>query len=241
MAPGLFPGLPPVPPPAYLGDKAASLDGVDELLTGPSQTLSTSAGFGVTMWARRNDGSGTEFLFHLRNSSTKALAIYTTALKITATFASTSTIGGETTSNVLTAGQWAHIAVSVDKPSNHRIRLWVDGVLVQTWTGTLTDTSFASTFTVGRQFSPASLYLNGCVADLGIWDVSLTDANVENMWNGGVRGDPEALSGLTARALWPFQSTDSMVGTSGSIEDIKGGAPLVPTNTESGDLVAGPA
>ncbi len=231
----------PGAPAAYSGDRACSLDGVDELLVGPSLTLSTSAGFGVSMWAKRNDSSGSEFFFHLRNSSSKALSIYSTALKITTTFASTTTIGGETTGNVLTAGQWAHIAVSVDKPSNHRLRLWVDGVLVQTWTGTLTDTSFASTFTVGRQFSPASIYLNGGVCDLAVWDASLTDANVEDMHNGGVRGDPEGLSGLTARALWAFRASDDMTGTTGSIADLKGGSPLVPTNTESGDLVVGPS
>lgn len=224
----------------YAGTKAGALDGVDEVLVGPSQTFSTSAGFGVSFWVKRNDGSGTEYLFHHRNSSSKYLVVYSTALKITATFASTASIGGETTGNVLTAGQWAHIAVSVDKPSTHRIRLWVDGVLVQTWTGSVTDTSFASTFTLGRQFTPATLYLNGRICDVAIWDTSLTDANVEDMYNGGVRGDPEALSGLTARALWAFQSTDDMTGTTGSIADIKGGSPLVPYNTESGDLVDGP-
>lgn len=226
-------------PAAYVGTKAGQTDGVDEVMTGPSKTLSTT-GFTVTFIAKRNDGSGAEFLFHHRQTSSKYLAIYADALKLVTTFANGASIGGTTASNVLTAGQWAWIAVAFDKPSTHRLRVWVNGTLVATYTGTVTDGSNTSTFTLARQFTPASIFLNGAICEVGIWSDVWSDADNVAWYNSGVRDDPEALTGKTATALWPFQSTDSMVGTSGSIADIKGGAAIVPTNTEAGDLVAGP-
>lgn len=223
----------------YAGTKAGALDGVDEYMLGPSKTLATS-GFTVSFIAKRNDSSGAEFLFHHRQSSSKYLSIYANALKLNTTFANGASIGGETGANVLTAGAWAWIAVAVDTPSNNRLRVWVDGVLVATYTGTVTGGSNTSTFTLGRQFTPASIYLNGAMCDVAIWGSAWSDTDAANWYNGGVRGDPEALTGLTAQALWAFQSTDNMTGTSGSIADLKGGAAVVPYNTESGDLVAGP-
>lgn len=222
--------------PPYVGTKAGQTDGVDEYLTGPSQSLNAATGFSYSFWGKRNDAVGTEYVWQVRQTGTIQFHVQWLA---GGTFNVTYTGAGGTTSSGVTIGDWAQITISVDKPADKRVRVWINGTLALTSTGATGSDTVAAAINVGRA-STGSNYLNGLVCDIARWSTVLEEADAVALYNSGVRGDPEVLTGKTAAALWAFTATDNMTGTSGSIADLKGGTALTPFNTESGDLVAGP-
>lgn len=227
---------------SYVGNRAASLDGVDEYLVGPSQTINTTA-VAVSCWFLADNTTGEKVLCHHRLGGTQYFSLYLNGATVNSDARRTSSVFTATTAAVVTAGQWHHAVACLDDAGGGtgRLRVWVDGVLEATRTGAIAHGSITGGVAYGRVQQSFLWYLNGKIADIFWWDVSLSDADVAAMWNGGSRCDPEAASGLTAARGFPFAATDDMTGTTGSVADIKGGSPLVPTNTESGDLVAGPA
>ena len=226
------------PPPPYVGTKAASLDGVDEYLTGPAQSLNSATGFSYSFWFLRNDSVGTEQLLHIRQSASVYLTIQ--ALATGTLSAVWQGFTGGTTSGGFTVGVWCQVVVTVDRPANNRVRVWVNGSLVRDDSVSASGgTTVSPTLNVARAATGGS-YLNGKICDIARWSTPLDGTDATNLYNSGVRGNPEVLTGKTAAALWAFQATDNMTGTSGSIADLKGGTALTPFNTESGDLVAGP-
>lgn len=225
--------------PPYVGTKAAQLDGVDEYLTATVATTQNS-GFAASCWVKRNDASGSEAVCQKRDNASNLwqLTISATGV-VTATWTLSANISAATSAGTYTTGTWAHIVMCCDTDSgSQRVRIWVNGTLAATATGTLTLGSNNGILWLGRLSSGS--YLNGLLCDWFLWNVSLTNADVTAMYNGGTRGDPEALSGLTAIAAFPWQSTDSMTGTTGFVDNLKSAANATPFNTESGDLVDGP-
>lgn len=225
-------------PPA--GTKAGQLDGVNDYLDGPVTTVDPATGYGFSGWAQLAKVTGDQVIVHVRQSSSIQTAIYVTADKVTAYVQRTAMIQA-TSASLLTVGTWFHFAFSVDVYSgSNRVRVWLNGTLVATATGTLAAGTISGGSGIGRVDNAATWFLYGKLSDLVWWSVSLTDANVLAMYNGGARTNQEAASGLTAARYWPFKSTDSMAGGSGTIADIKGGASLAAIGTVAGDLVDGP-
>lgn len=228
-------------PPSYVGDKAGQTDGVDEYLTGAAALINTT-GVGFSCWFQSNNTTGEKVLVHLRASSSQYFSLFLDGTSVVGGVRRSTAEINATATSAVTAGQWHHAVVCADDAGsgNVRLRVWVDGSLRATTTTALTHGTITGASAYGRIQQSAVWYFAGKLCDCFWWNDVLSDADVTAMWNDGARGDPEALSGLTAARAYPFQSTDSMVSSSGSIEDIKGGTGLTPLNTESGDLVAGP-
>lgn len=186
-------------PPPYIGTKAGQLDGVDEYLFGPSQTINTVA-VAVSCWFYVANTTGEKLLCHQRVSGTSYFSLYVNGATVSSDARRTAAAFTATTGAVVTAGQWHHAVACLDDAGGGtgRVRVWVDGTLQATQTGTITHGTMTSVTAYGRVQQVPLWYLNGKIADIFWWDASLSDADVSAMWNGGDRGDPEALSGLTA-------------------------------------------
>ena len=122
---------------------------------------------------------------------------------------STGTFRSATSSTGYTVGQWHHGAASFDSSSPYR-QVWLDGGSK----GTDTSANVATTPTVteiGRRPSGSPVEFNGRIAEVGIWDVVLTDAEVAM---------------LAAGFAPPFVRPESLVcyvPLDGAFIDVKGG------------------
>lgn len=135
---------------------------------------------------------------------------------------------------------WHHVAMTF---SNNTIKLYVDGVLDPSPTLDLNAT--VNTLLVSDQDvtigsflqnnAPASVYI-GLIDEPSIWNATLTDAEIAEIYNGG---DPtNLLTHSKASNLVSWWRMGDAVGDSiTSILDQKGSNNATPTNMESGDIV----
>lgn len=104
------------------------------------------------------------------------------------------------TTNTVTTGTWHHVAGSWNTTANQPQQVWIDGVKSGPTSsnrtpvaGNLTRTLLGSTYVS----SSLTQYLNGRIAEAGIWSVVLNDAEVTSLYRGfkpsAVRPDKLAL------------------------------------------------
>ena len=91
----------------------------------------------------------------------------------------------------LVDGTWHHLAVSNDAANGTQI--WFDGTL--TATATPRDTAGNGLpFAIGNNATDLQRGWDGLIDDVGYWDTALTDADVQQIWNGGTGASIESLA-----------------------------------------------
>jgi hypothetical protein len=83
----------------------------------------------------------------------------------------------------LTNGNWHMVSVSFSSD----IRIYVDGFLITSISGPLTNAdSCSSDIQIGREWSSFPNYFKGKLDDLGIWNRALTQQEITNLYNGNI-------------------------------------------------------
>jgi hypothetical protein len=119
---------------------------------------------------------------------------------ITMQVGGSSTFATVSTTNTVTAGTWHHVAGSWNTTANQPQQVWIDGVKSGPTSSNRTPVAGQLSKTLlGSTYISSSLtqYLNGRIAEAGIWSVVLTDAEVTSLYHGfkpsAVRPDKLAL------------------------------------------------
>lgn len=150
--------------------------------------------YAVSFWVKGNSFNGTQTL---TACMPRWWNIYTTAgganIRIAAEVRdSLSNLVSIVGTTVLTNGEWYHIAFS---RNGNTTRLWIDGVLQGQATGSLSTITNMTSCVVGSDFNVTpSRWLQGRMDDFCVWDTYLTDADVQELYNGGWRLDPKLTS-----------------------------------------------
>jgi len=92
--------------------------------------------------------------------------------------------GTEITSSAITAGQWIHVATTID--SSYNFQLFVNGTSIGTSSGSApTDGSQALRIGAWSGTQLTSNYFPGQIDDVRIYNYTLTNTQVKNMYNNG--------------------------------------------------------
>lgn len=224
---------------AYAGTKAGQLDGVDERLRCAVPVGVPDTNFSVSLW--------------LKVVSSIGSAVYATGYAAGSNYwrfsqngATTVNFRWQVTGDGLnanmtgaTVGVWMHyVAVCTGTAGARQITYYRNGGSAVYGYGAGTPVANTGNVYVGCSGLVGS-FSNIEICDLATWNKALSGAEVASLYNSGTRLDPRTVAGGPTQ-LWAFTATDDMTGTTGSVADLIGGNPLIPTNTESGDLVAGP-
>lgn len=123
--------------------------------------------FTIEMWINRNTSAGGKSLFTIGDCGTanNGFEVYVTPTNFSIYGSSTYQI---TTTNVPTAGQWSHVAVTRD--ASNVIRLYLNGVQIgSTWTTTAT---FSDTLRIGCEYYNAAItsttYFDGYISNFRV-------------------------------------------------------------------------
>jgi hypothetical protein len=102
------------------------------------------------------------------------------------------------------AGDWNHVAVTIDKDDAGS--LYVNGVQVATFTSTVRPTKVAL-FSIGQAWATAvaSQHFQGQLDEVRIWNLARTQTEIDANRNGPVRGDTAGLVGL-----WHFDEPEDI-------------------------------
>lgn len=115
------------------------------------------------------------------------------SLLVGATSVITMQVGGSgsfaslSTTNTVTAGTWHHVAGSWNTTTGQPQQVWIDGVKSGPTSSSRTPVAGNLTRTLlGSTYVSSSLtqYLDGRIAEAGIWSVVLTDAEVTSLYRG---------------------------------------------------------
>jgi hypothetical protein len=134
--------------------------------------------------------------------------------------------GGKVLSSTasISTDAWRHVAVTRTKAgANYTVKLYLDGVLDNTWTGTTApDATAGQQLCLGRFGAYAGYYLIGSLADSGVWSRALSPAEIAQL------ADPAWIV-MMGGAIYT-RSQRAVVGQVGAV-----------TYTGSGSAVAGRA
>jgi len=163
------------------GDNGGSLsfDGVNDKVTFPNNTISTSAGMTVEVWFKTSSGTKYQDIFDL--SDTYGVWIVTNYRgqtgKIMTSF---STIRGYMTANY-SVNTWYQVVLSGSGTSNF---MYLNGVQVATGTRTVASSINLNTARIGNvDGDRASEYLVGNVSCLKLYNRALTASEIQQNYN----------------------------------------------------------
>jgi hypothetical protein len=92
---------------------------------------------------------------------------------------------------------WQHVAVTLD---NGTLRIYINGVLDRTFTGSQTPMNSDRPVSFGREGPPFGGWLyNGLIDEVRIWNVARTGAQIADAMNARLQGTETGLVGY-----WPF-------------------------------------
>ncbi len=158
----------------------------------------------------KSDGatnSGSSFVYEVGNTSGKTTAtLFIGATNITLTSTAT-----------LTSGVWTHLAFTYD---NSNLKIYINGTLDSTVSGSGTINNTTNDTTFGAYSSLGSLWLNGSLDEIGIWNTSLTALEINKIYNAG-RGNSYPFIDNKKTSLISYykldgNSTDSVSSANGT-------------------------
>jgi hypothetical protein len=130
-------------------------------------------------------------------------------------------------SNSLIAGNWHHVVFIYDKFDNNRHKIFVDGVQVynNTFGGMFTSTVVNTFACIGAQYGDANgtganiqRYFKGAIDDIQIYNRSLTNAEVQQLFNAPAPYNPDDNGGLISKYSFNFGNTVDEVNTNNAIQ-----------------------
>ncbi|MFN0050393.1 MAG: LamG domain-containing protein, partial [Cytophagales bacterium] len=160
--------------------------GNDEIVVGNISQLNLTSNFTAEAWVyNRLNTTGTDFLNTIFSKKTgggpSGWALFVNEFGTTNGRLVFETTNGNflvsTNINSVPVGQWSHVAVSVNQGV---VSMYINGVLVpSTWTGSFSAVSSTVTFRIGN-FEGASFFNNGIIDEARIWNISLSQQEIQN-------------------------------------------------------------
>ena len=200
---------------AQTSDYSVAFDGTSGYVDlGNSTTLVPSTAFSISIWAyassfdnwhrmvsRYTTGGAPQYSYLLCTNNSEG------KIRFLVYPSSNTGVGVKmiTDNVVLSTGQWHHV-VATYSGSDTRMRIYVDGTLVNSTLDPTADTTIPSSIristastAIGSNYGGAAdkhQTWNGYLDDFSLWDVELTAAQVTELYNYGARGGWELLNGL---------------------------------------------
>jgi len=169
---------------AYNFGNALQFDGVNDYVDFTEQVYSTTV-FSASFWIRYTTVNTNRIIFGSNSNSNKYFRLDSATQFSTRTRSSSSSIDTFTVPT-LSAGQWYHVAISLDNGTN---LLWLDGTQ---YTSNVSVDYAAETISVGRigGRSNVSQMTEGIIDDLIIQSTVLDQTEVDSIYNGGAGNLP---------------------------------------------------
>ena len=201
---GLVVGSGGVPPAPFANTKSLSFDGTDQYLNiGAPSSLSNTTNFSISCWVKQGTSSTVyRRILGKYASASDNLLLGTAATTNYFTFYITN--GGVTSNVVSNVGigfnVWKHVTLVFDGTltgNQNRGKIYVDGVNVTaTDSGTIPSSSSVDTsdFLLAKTNGLGVNYFLGNMDEFSIFDYSLTQQNVTDIYNNGTPNDLNLLS-----------------------------------------------
>ena len=157
---------------------ALSFDGVDDKVTFPNNTISTSSGMTVEVWFKTSSGTKYQDIFDLEDAyGVWIVTNYSASGKINASF---NTLTGYMTADY-TANNWYQVVLSGSGTSNF---MYLNGVQVGTASQTVASSINLNTARIGNvDGDRAAEYLIGNVSSLKFYNRALSAAEIQQNYN----------------------------------------------------------
>jgi hypothetical protein len=166
--------------PTYSSSNGGSIvfDGVDDKVTFPNNTISTSAGMTVEVWFKTSSGTKYQDIFDLDDAyGVWIVTNFSASGKINASF---NTLSGYMTADYV-ANNWYQVVLSGSGTSNF---MYLNGVQVATASQTVATSINLNTARIGNvDGDRASEYLVGNVSCLKLYNRALTSAEISQNYN----------------------------------------------------------
>lgn len=202
-----------------LGAAALTFDGTADSLTAANNALmSFTSEITITAWIRTTTvASGQRAI--LNKGTNYGFAIDGSNLYFA--FYNGSTIGFTTTSLNLKTNVWYHVAATFHN-SGDRVRIYLNGTQVQSWTTTNAPTTDSSAMTIGS--SSLGTYWNGTLDDVRVYNRELSAAQIAALGNLSLIGHwkLDETSGTSASDISGNANTGTLTGLSFSTDSKPG-------------------
>ena len=171
----------------YVGSGSASMDGAaDTITTVASSSIITGTNVSYTFWAKTNDTDRTYLIANQKGagSTNMSLSINANGGTETAGVITAFTWNGLSHDNVVYDGnvddhKWHHYAFTTSSSAQ---KLYLDGIEVASGTNTFTNAASSDLMTIGS-LNNADYWLNGNIAQVGVWSRVLKKSDVNNIKN----------------------------------------------------------
>ena len=210
-----------VPPlPAWNGNSyALSLDGADDYLSiDHASSTSISGDMTISAWVNRAElvtsAQGGYFPILTKRPSSVASTNYQFYLDASdgtggLRFYEGNAVGSPASATVITAGDWFHVAISIQSGVTNGTKWYVNGV----------QEASSSTFTINKtntdpvfigKLGSAEYYGKGLIDEVALFNSALTSSDITSIYNSGAPGD---ITSLNPVGWWRMGDNDSGTGT----------------------------
>jgi hypothetical protein len=229
----LFPAIP------FPNTHSLNMDGVDEYVDlGDNYTFGPATSFSYSMWVKpqnvsaqrclisksTNDGNVYGYMFYHGNTG-----------KIIIQCRASGTLRLQTFTTELVAAVWSNVVITYDGSSNmNGFKVYINGVLDATTpaSATLNAWTVAEPLKFGRRSN--SFHYSGKCNNYSCWDKALSQADVDEIYNGGTPADLDQHGSKTSLLSWWKLNADAAYPTE---SDQKGNIDGTLVNMELADYV----
>lgn len=235
----------------FTNEYSLLFDGVDEYVdVGRVTEMESATAFSISLWVQMSTNSTQRAIMGKLASANDSLYLLKMAttnkirFQVGGTDTGTPVFGHVTSTNAMTFGAWFNIIAVFDGSLtgiSNIAKIYFNGSLETTTTGGTgdPDTLNASTsaFQIGKITSSAAARWVGNQDEVAFFDYALSAAQITSINDGGVAGDLNNTTGLTAPVHYYRNGDDDTYPT---INDVgsAGGNNGTMTNMEAGDIVA---
>jgi len=160
---------------------AMNFDGTDDLVRiADADALDLTSAITIEAWIKPNDISGTEYIVGKAAAYTLSMANAELQFAVNGEGRSTTTVG-------LTANTWQHVALTFDN-AGKLAKFYVDGEFVEAIQFTNALTASNNVLDIGALLSTSDDW-NGQLADVRLWNVARTGAEIAENFNRPVSGN----------------------------------------------------
>ena len=224
--------------PIFTNEYSMQFDGTNEYIeVANNTTIARTQNISYSIWVNLVDGTVRQYLVGNWNSSNGG-----TGLAIESTNILVFQLGDGTNDSFFNSrvtnfttyapnNTWNHILASWDGTD---AKIYINGILRNTWTPTSLTISNWSTFWIGRRFANTSNLTNGKLDEIALWD-SDQSANVSTIYGTGV---PNDISSLSPVSWWRMGDAATWNETVWTLTDQgSGGNNATSVNMEEADRV----
>ncbi len=187
----------------FPADASAEFNGTSDYITIPNLSIQSSATWTIGVWLYLDWQSPTaDYLFDSRDSISDGFGFYTTT-GLGWTYYDGN--GAKQTSNFSgSLKNWYYLSIVRDGSSN--VKVYKDGSLTDTLTGTQTSYDVTANFNIGARFTKLD-YFQGNMANFSIWNRALSSDEINSvMWKGYDALATTEKSGL--QAWYPLEESE---------------------------------